>query len=359
MTKNRLGAAGTAALLVCAWGALGQETQLAARELADLSLEQLANIEVHLGLAARGARSRDAPASIYVITADDIRRSGATSLPEALRLAPNLQVARADANQYAISARGFNNALANKLLVLIDGRTVYTPLFSGVFWDAQDVMLEDVERIEVISGPGATLWGANAVNGVINVITQPAPATRRARSPPVGAGNHERGAAARYGGTARRTAHYRVYAKTLRRDNTATADGDADPRRLDAGQAGFRADWGAAPATASRCRATPTAARSTRRRRRASSTGANLLGALDARARRGRRRCACRPTTTTPSASTRHRSRSTSTPSTSSCSTRLRSSAAHRAAVGRRLRRHARPASRTSPRSPSCRPTAR
>jgi iron complex outermembrane receptor protein len=123
----------------------------------------------------------DAPASIYVISAEDIRRSGATSIPEVLRMAPNLIVARADTNQYAISARGFNNVLANKLLVLVDGRTVYTPLFSGVFWEAQDVLLEDVERIEVISGPGGALWGANAVNGVINVIT------RSARSRPLAA----------------------------------------------------------------------------------------------------------------------------------------------------------------------------
>src|SRR6185436_19711170 len=111
----------------------------------------------------------DVPASAYVVSSEDIRRSGATSLPEALRLAPTLQVARADANQYAITARGFGNVLANKMLVMIDGRVVYSPLFSGVFWEAQDVMLEDVLRIEVISGPGATQFGSNAVSGVINV----------------------------------------------------------------------------------------------------------------------------------------------------------------------------------------------
>src|SRR5919106_4263936 len=137
-------------------------------DLAELSLEELANLEI-TSVSRRAERLADAPASVFVITGDDIRRSGVTSLPEALRLAPNLQVARVDARQYAISARGFNNTIANKLLVLIDGRTVYTPLFSGVFWDAQDVFLEDVERIEVISGPGGTVWGTNAVNGVINV----------------------------------------------------------------------------------------------------------------------------------------------------------------------------------------------
>src|SRR5467141_4206775 len=140
-------------------------------DLADLSIEELGNIQI-TSVSRHAERPSDAAASIFVITGEDIRRSGATRLPEALRLAPNLEVARVNASSYAISARGFNNTVANKLLVLIDGRTVYTPLFSGVFWDAQDVMLEDVERIEVISGPGATLWGANAVNGVINVITR-------------------------------------------------------------------------------------------------------------------------------------------------------------------------------------------
>src|SRR3989454_5921369 len=169
-------------------------------DLVDLSLEELANLEV-TSVSRRAERLSDAPASIFVITGDDIRRSGATSIPEALRLAPNLEVARVDSRQYAISARGFNqpNAIANKLLVVIDGRTVYTPLFSGVFWDAQDTLLEDVDRIEVISGPGATLWGANAVNGVINVISRRAADTQGTLLV-AGAGELERGAAARPGG---------------------------------------------------------------------------------------------------------------------------------------------------------------
>src|SRR5207248_5911145 len=110
--------------------------------------------------------------AIQVITAEDIMRSGATSLPEALRLATNLEVAQIDSRQWAITARGFNNVFADKMLVLIDGRTVYTPLYAGVYWDVQDTMLTDLDRIEVISGPGATQWGANAVNGVINVTTK-------------------------------------------------------------------------------------------------------------------------------------------------------------------------------------------
>src|SRR5947208_14405246 len=142
-----------------------------AEALKRLTLDQLMNVEV-MSVSRRPKRLFETPSAIQVITQDEIRQSGATSLPEALRLASNLQVAQVDARQWAISARGLNSTTANKLLVLIDGRTVYTPLFSGVFWDVQDVLLSDVDRIEVISGPGATLWGANAVNGVINVITR-------------------------------------------------------------------------------------------------------------------------------------------------------------------------------------------
>ena len=170
---------------------------LAASEFADMSLEQLSSILV-TSVSRQEEPLGSAAAAIYVISAEDIRRSGATTLPETLRLAPNLHVARADANQYGISARGFNNTLANRLLVLIDGRIVYSPLFSGVFWEAQNVMLEDVERIEVISGPGATLWGANAVSGVINIITRPARDTQGPLASAT-AGNLERGGALSYG----------------------------------------------------------------------------------------------------------------------------------------------------------------
>src|SRR5713101_4322027 len=213
-------------------------------ELADLSLEELANLEI-TSVSRRAERLSDAPASIFVITGDDIRRSGATSLPEALRLAPNLEVARVDSRQYSISARGFNNTIANKLLVLIDGRTVYTPLFSGVFWDAQDTLLEDVDRIEVISGPGATLWGANAVNGVINVITRRATETQGTLLV-AGAGNLERGVAARQGVKLGADGAFRVYGKISDRDPTSRADGTSVQDSWNSGQAGFRADWGTA-----------------------------------------------------------------------------------------------------------------
>ncbi|QJR10677.1 Vitamin B12 transporter BtuB [Usitatibacter rugosus] len=210
--------------------------------LADLSLEQLADLEI-TSVSKRPERLQDAPASIYVITAEDIRRSGVTRLPEALRLAPNLQVAQVTTNQWAISARGFNNAIGNKLLVLVDGRTVYTPLFSGVFWDAQDVALEDVERIEVISGPGATLWGANAVNGVINVITRSAGDTQGAAVTLAG-GSRITAGEARFGARFDNGLAYRVYALGYDEDATEHQDGTSSNDEWRKAQVGFRADWG-------------------------------------------------------------------------------------------------------------------
>src|SRR5580658_5801993 len=142
-------------------------------ELKNMSLEQLFDTEV-TSVSREPEKLSESPSAIQIITQDDIERSGASSIPEALRLADNLDVAQINSHDWGISARGFNTDLANKLLVLIDGRSVYTPLFSGVFWDVQDYLLEDIDRIEVISGPGGTLWGANAVNGVINIITKSA-----------------------------------------------------------------------------------------------------------------------------------------------------------------------------------------
>jgi iron complex outermembrane recepter protein len=212
--------------------------------LADMSLEELANIEV-TSVSKKAERLADAPASIYVITAEDIRRSGAATLPDALRLAPNLQVAQNSASGYAITARGFNgsnNSAPNKLLVMIDGRSVYTPLFSGVFWDTQIVMLEDVERIEVISGPGGTLWGVNAVNGVINVITRAASETQGTLVSVTG-GNLGSNVAARYGGKLGEDGSYRVYVKQAEREHMRTEAGTAITDGWHRKQAGFRADW--------------------------------------------------------------------------------------------------------------------
>jgi len=210
--------------------------------LSGLSIEELSNIKI-TSVSRHAENLSDAAASIYVITGEDIRRSGALSLPEALRLAPNLEVARVNTGQYAISARGFNNGIGNKLLVLIDGRTVYTPLFSTVNWDSQHVMLEDVARIEVISGPGATLWGANAVNGVINVITRSARDTQ-GDVVSAGAGNQEAQAVARHGGTLGDNGHYRIYAQRLNQRNSEHNNGSTATDAWQNTQAGFRADWG-------------------------------------------------------------------------------------------------------------------
>jgi iron complex outermembrane recepter protein len=212
--------------------------------LKKLSLEQLMAIEVS-SVSRRPERLSETASAIQVITRDEIRRSGATRLPEALRLATNLEVDQLDASQWAISARGFNSPLANKLLVLIDGRTVYSPLFAGVFWDAQDVLLEDIEQIEVISGPGATLWGANAVNGVINISTRKAKDTQGLLALG-GGGNELHGfGGARYGARIGTKAHFRVYGKYSDRDGTARPDGQDIPNDWTFGQGGLRLDWDA------------------------------------------------------------------------------------------------------------------
>ena len=241
MAPHRFRIARIAACALACWSVSANAAQ-ATRNLADLSLEELGNVMIVTSVSRREERLADAAASIFVITAEDIRRSGVRSLPEALRLAPNLQVARVDSAQYAISARGFNNAIGNKLLVLVDGRTVYSPLFSGVFWEAQHVMLEDVERIEVISGPGATLWGANAVNGVINVISRAAKDTQGALVA-LGAGNREQAAAFRYGGKLGADGHFRIYGRGAELENTTRANGSSVLDGRETGQVGFRADW--------------------------------------------------------------------------------------------------------------------
>jgi iron complex outermembrane receptor protein len=213
----------------------------APQELSALSLEQLSDIVV-TSVSRQEERLSNAAASIFIISSSDIMRSGARSLPEVLRLAPNLQVARVDARNYAITARGFNNPFANKLLVLIDGRSVYSPLFSGVFWDAQDTVMSDIERIEVISGPGATIYGSNAVNGVINVITKSSKDTQGGWSA-VWGGSEDRAAVLRYGTRAPGGGHVRAYAKATDIDDTETERGVSTDTGMRRQQAGFRADW--------------------------------------------------------------------------------------------------------------------
>lgn len=232
-------------LYVFVFSTLGFHCSVSANEydtdtLVDFSLEQLSNLKI-TSVSKKTEKLSDAAASIYVITADDIRRDGATTIPEALRLAPNLQVARVDADRYAISARGFNSTTANKLQVLIDGRIAYTPLYSGVFWDVQNVMMEDIERIEVISGANTTIWGSNAVNGVINIITRSANKTQ-GNLLSAGAGNMEQDVAFRHGGSFSSAGHYRVYGKAFNQESTERETGlDANDNWHNS-QVGFRID---------------------------------------------------------------------------------------------------------------------
>jgi len=214
--------------------------------LADLSLEELAALPV-ISVSKSAKPVSEASASVFVITGEDIRYAGSASLPEALRLAPNLQVARLDARNYAITSRGFNNPFENKLLVMIDGRTVYSPLFSGVYWDAQDVVLEDLQRIEVVSGAGGTMWGANAVNGVVNIVSRSS-ADTQGELLSIGTSADEQYASARYGGKLNgdNNGYYRVYVKHLQNDDTYAENGISTQTGFKRTQAGFRMDWDAA-----------------------------------------------------------------------------------------------------------------
>ncbi len=222
---------------------VAQATQAMAKDLTELSIEDLMSVEVTTTVARKAQRLSDTAAAVFVITAEDIRRSGVTSIAEALRMVPGLEVARLDANRYAITARGFNGNFANKLLVLMDGRTVYSPLYSGVFWDVQDTLLEDIARIEVIRGPGASLWGANAVNGVINIITKPAKETQGGLLA-AGLGTEEKGfGGLRYGGAMGDTTHYRAYAKYFNRDNAVDLQGNDNYDKLEVTRGGGRMDW--------------------------------------------------------------------------------------------------------------------
>lgn len=212
-----------------------------AEDALELNVEDLLNVEV-TSVSKKAQALNDSAAAVYVITNDDIRRIGATSIPEALRLAPGLDVARIDANKWAVSARGFNARFANKLLVLIDGRNTYSRMFSGTYWENQDVMMEDVDHIEVIRGPGATLWGANAVNGVINIITKHSSKTKGGLLA-AGGGTEEQGFGAfRYGGELGEDTFGRVYAKGFKRDQNTNLRGEGAGDDWDKTQGGFRID---------------------------------------------------------------------------------------------------------------------
>jgi iron complex outermembrane receptor protein len=249
MTHLRRRTPGLPLLLAALLLTLPAHAEEAARraEFADLSIEELANIDV-TSVSRRPERLQDAPASVFLITAEDIRRAGARNLVEALNLAPNLQVARSSNANYFISARGMNgtsNSPANKLLVMIDGRSVYSPLFSGVFWDEPDVMLEDVERIEVISGPGGTLWGVNAVNGVINITTRHARDTQGDLLV-LRADDNGAQAAFRHGGAmdgAMGKGAWRAYGKVFGLGHSEPASGQPLDDDWTQGQVGWRGDW--------------------------------------------------------------------------------------------------------------------
>ena len=209
--------------------------------LRGLSIAQLMNIKV-TSVARRPQKLLRTAAAVQVITNEQIQRSGATSIPEALRLADNLEVAQKNSHDWGISARGFNTDLANKLLVMIDGRSVYTPLFSGVFWDDQDYLLKDIDRIEVISGPGGTLWGANAVNGVINIITESAKDTQGFYAEEAGGTELHELAGVRYGGALSSDTWFRVYGKYADRGDEVMTDGAPGSDSWKQGRAGFRID---------------------------------------------------------------------------------------------------------------------
>src|SRR3989441_664770 len=209
--------------------------------LKGLDLEQLGSIEVITVTKAPKEISRT-PAAIYVLTSDDIRRSGATSIPEVLRLVPGVEVARTDSSTWSVGIRGFGSTFSRSVLVLIDGRSVYTPLYAGVDWKLQNVLLEDVDRIEVIRGPGGTIWGANAVNGVINIITKSAQDTH-GMLVSTGGGNADQGFVGfRFGGGNSKNLDYRIYGKGFTRGPQFHPDNhEFDDWRM--GQGGLRADW--------------------------------------------------------------------------------------------------------------------
>jgi iron complex outermembrane receptor protein len=218
--------------------------QVRVPDIIEMSIEDLMRIDV-TGVSRKEERAANVAAAVFVITHDAIRRSGMTSLPDLLRLAPGVDVAQINASKFAVSVRGFNALRANKLLVLVDGRSAYNRLFSGVFWDEQDVMVDDIERIEVIRGPGATIWGANAVNGVINIITKAAADTQGGLVR-VDAGVSGQQGAVRYGGGLGAT-RYRLFSQWTAQDGALTAPAVRANDSSSGVTVGFRADRATSP----------------------------------------------------------------------------------------------------------------
>ena len=227
-------------LLYVASAAAGQTS------LADASLEQLLNTRV-TSVSKREEKLASSAAAVFVISAEDIRRSGATSLPDVLRMAPGVDVQQVDAGIWAISIRGFNSRYSNKVLVMVDGRSVYTPTFAGVYWDHQDLPLEDIDRIEVVRGPGATLWGVNGVNGVISILTKSAKNTKGGLIGAGGGSDTHALDTAQYGGTAGQTGAYRIFGRFRDEGNSATPGGGRAYDRWSGIHGGFRSDWDLSP----------------------------------------------------------------------------------------------------------------
>ena len=235
LKRSYLTLAVAALLTIPAW------PQEVPKDLGSKSLEDLMNIEV-TSVSKKEQKLSHTAAAIFVITQEDIRRSGATSIPDLLRMVPGLDVAQVNGSTWAISSRGFNDEFANKLLVLIDGRTVYSPLFSGVFWDVQQVPLEIIDRIEVIRGPGAAVWGANAVNGVINITTKRASDTQGGLIS-VGGGTYERGfGTAEFGGKLGSDTYYRAHIDAFDRNHLIGLAGLSGQDDWDMYRTGFRVD---------------------------------------------------------------------------------------------------------------------
>ncbi len=230
------------AIALCATVALSPAQSPTVKDLAQTSLEDLMNIEV-TSVSKKEQKLSQVGAAVFVITQEDIRRSGATNIPDLLRMVPGIHVAQLDANIWAISIRGFTDRYGDNVLVLIDGRSVYSPLTSGVNWDQQDVPLEDIDRIEVIRGPGGTVWGANAVNGVINIITKNAKTTQGGLATASG-GSHESGQGLlQYGGTLGQKFAYRVFGSYGNVGNSASPSGEAVADGWHKLHSGFRSDW--------------------------------------------------------------------------------------------------------------------
>ncbi|HEY5551929.1 MAG TPA: TonB-dependent receptor [Opitutaceae bacterium] len=239
MTAQLTSLVAIACALVAALTAAGQIVP--GRSLVEMSIEELMNESV-TSVSKKEQRLGDAAAAIFVLSNDDIRRSGVTTVADALRLVPGLQVAAIGSSDWAISARGFNSQFANKMLVMIDGRTVYSPLFSGVYWDAQQVMIDDVARIEVIRGPGATVWGANAVNGVISILSKSARDTQGGLIYGGGGDAHRVMGGVRYGSKIGESTYFRVHGTYRLNDDFQQANGQSANDRWDLKQGGFRVD---------------------------------------------------------------------------------------------------------------------